>query len=71
MKEFIKKLLSDSGDVSSKRFAGVVALGTSIVLSFIDTFGNKINEHLFDGFLFFAAASLGLTIADNFIKSKN
>lgn len=69
-KEFILKILSGESDVSSKRLAGLVALGTAIILSFIDTFGHKINEHLFDGFLLFAAASLGLTIADNWINKK-
>lgn len=70
MKEFFKKLLSDSGDISSKRFSGVVSLFTAIVLSFVDLI-KPVNEHYFDGFLYFAAASLGLTIADNFIKTKS
>lgn len=67
MKEFINKLLSDSGDVSSKRFAGLISLSSAILLSLIGII-KSVNEHFFDGFLFFSAASLGLTIADNYIS---
>ena len=70
MKEFFKNLLSDSGSISSKRFAGILALVTAISLGFIDTYGHKISDYIFDGFLIFAGSSLGLTIADNLIKSR-
>lgn len=70
MKEFFKNLFSDSGSVSSKRFAGILALVTAIALGFVDTYGHKISDYVFNGFLLFAAGALGLTIADNLIKSK-
>jgi|APCry1669189440_1035222.scaffolds.fasta_scaffold43264_3 hypothetical protein len=69
MLDFFKKLFSDSGDVSSKRFVGVLALFVAIVLGFIDTYGHKISEAVFNSFLLYSAGALGLTIADNFIKT--
>ena len=69
MLDFFKKLFSDSGDVSSKRFVGILALLVAIILGFIDTYGHKISEAVFNSFLLYSAGALGLTIADNYIKN--
>jgi formate hydrogenlyase subunit 3/multisubunit Na+/H+ antiporter MnhD subunit len=69
MLDFFKKMFSDSGEVSSKRFAGILALLIAIVLGFVDTYGHKVSEPIFNSFLLYSAGALGLTIADNFIKS--
>lgn len=69
MLDFFKKLFSDSSEVSSKRFVGVLALFVAVVLATIDTYGHKVSEAIFNSFLLYSAGALGLTIADNFIKS--
>jgi len=69
MLDFFKKMFSDSGDVSSKRFVGILALLVAIILGFVDTYGYKISEAVFNSFLLYSAGALGLTIADNFIKT--
>jgi hypothetical protein len=69
MLDFFKKMFSDSSEVSSKRFVGVSALFVAVVLAIIDTYGHKISEAIFNSFLLYSAGALGLTIADNFIKT--
>ena len=69
MLDFFKKLFSDSSEVSSKRFVGVLALFVAVVLAVIDTYGHKVSEAIFNSFLLYSAGALGLTIADNFIKT--
>ena len=68
---FIKLLLSDSGQISSKRFAGITALLNAVVLGYIDTYGHKITEFVFDGFIMFSAAAFGLTVVSSFTKKKD
>lgn len=69
MLDFFKKMFSDSTEVSSKRFVGVLSLFVAIVLAVIDTYGHKVSEAIFNSFLLYSAGALGLTIADNFIKT--
>jgi len=68
MKDFIMKMFSSEGDVSSKRVAGILSLVMAIILGFIDAYGHKISDYVFNGLLLFSAATFGLTVADSFIK---
>lgn len=56
--QFIKQLLSNDGSVSSKRFAGIVAFINAIVLGYLP----NTKQFVFEGFLMFSAAVLGVTI---------
>jgi hypothetical protein len=62
--KFIKHLLSNDGQVSSKRFAGIAAFLNAIVLGYLP----NTKQFVFEGFLMFSAAVLGVTI---FEKIKN
>lgn len=61
---FLKQLLSNDGQISSKRFAGLLAFVNAIVLGYMP----NTKQFVFDGFLMFSAAVLGVTI---FEKIKN
>lgn len=61
---FLKQLLSNDGQISSKRFAGLLAFVNAIVLGYMP----NTKQFVFDGFLMFSAAVLGVTI---FEKVKN
>ena len=56
--QFIKQLLSNDGQVSSKRFAGIAAFVNAIVLGYLP----NTKQFVFEGFLMFSAAVLGVTI---------
>lgn len=56
--QFLKHLLSNDGHVSSKRFAGIVAFINAIVLGYLP----NTKQFVFEGFLMFSAAVLGVTI---------
>jgi hypothetical protein len=56
--QFLKHLLSNDGQVSSKRFAGIVAFINAIVLGYLP----NTKQFVFEGFLMFSAAVLGVTI---------
>jgi hypothetical protein len=63
---FLKHLLSDSGLISSKRFAGIVAFLNAIVLGYLP----NTKQYVFDGFLMYSAAVLGVTIIEKFKKDE-
>ena len=64
--DFLKHLLSDSGLISSKRFAGLLALISAIVLGYLP----NTKQFVFEGLLWYSAAVLGITIAEKFKKDE-
>jgi hypothetical protein len=64
--QFLKHLLSDSGLVSSKRFAGISAFINAIVLGYMP----NTKQFVFEGFLWYSAAVLGVTILEKFKKDE-
>jgi hypothetical protein len=72
MKEFIKKMLSSSDDVSIKRIIGVLAFISLDVIAFINLFtGKVILNFIFDGILYICLTCLGLTVIEKFSDSFN
>lgn len=64
--QFLKHLLSNDGLVSSKRFAGIAAFLNAVVLGYIPS----TKQFVFEGFLWFSAAVLGVTIIEKFTKNE-
>lgn len=64
--QFLKHLLSDSGLVSSKRFAGISAFINAIVLGYVP----NTKQFVFEGFLWYSAAVLGVTVLEKFKKDE-
>jgi hypothetical protein len=58
---FLKDLLSNNKEVSSKRVAGIIAFLNAIVLGYLP----NSKQFVFEGFLMFSATILGVTIFEN------
>lgn len=72
MKEFLKKLASTNGDVSSKR---IITITTAIVL-FISLllnqiFGLQVNLRFIEALEWIVMAGLTTTVAERFAKKEN
>lgn len=66
-------MLSDSGEVSSKRVAAFLALVNLIVLSYISTFMSKDKitpEFMFDALAWVAGGGLGMTVLEKIFVGK-
>ena len=62
MKQFIYKLFSDSGEVSSKRFIAIIGacvLFTCIL--YVVLFGKPIDYHVYDGLILVVLGAAGIT----------
>lgn len=72
MKEFLKKMMSVSEDVSHKRVI-ITAFAISILIfCFLATYtSNVIPEFMFESLCWIVAGGMGLTILDKFAKKKN
>lgn len=73
MKEFFKKLISNSNDVSSKRVSALFTLLNVIVLTYIATFKSVdmiTPQFMFESLCWIVAGGLGLTAVEK-IFSKN
>lgn len=64
--QFLKHLLSDSGLISSKRFAGIAAFINAIVLGYMP----NTKQFVFEGFLMYSAAVLGVTVFEKYKKDE-
>lgn len=63
----IASILKDpSGDLSSKRGLGIVAISALIVALIAEMFGHPIHDHLLDIFAAIAGASIAGATADHF-----
>jgi len=71
MKEFFKKMVSASGDVSHKRVIVVFFAFCIIVFCFIATYtSNVIPEFMFDALCLVVAGGMGLSVVDKFKSLK-
>ena len=73
MKNFWNKILSGTSDLSSKRFASLIALAVVIVLTFIATYKDESHitpEFMFDAIALIAGGGLGLATMENMFKMK-
>jgi hypothetical protein len=71
MKNFIKKMLSASPDVSHKRVIVVLFALSILIFCFIATYTTHvIPEFMFDALCWIVAGGMGLTILDKFTKNK-
>jgi uncharacterized membrane protein len=72
MKDFLKKMLSASEDVSHKRVIVTLFAICILIFCFIATYTSKIiPEFMFDALCWIVAAGMGLTLFDKFTKKKN
>lgn len=73
VRQFFEKMLSSSGEVSSKRVAAFVVLINLIILAYISTYSSneKITpEFMYDALALIAGGGLGLTVIEKiFTKS--
>jgi len=65
MKDFIKNILSEDSDLSSKRLAGFICLFNAIILGYM----KNPNESILNSFLLFAAGVWGLSVIDKYKKN--
>ena len=71
MKDFFKKMLSESADVSHKRVIIVVFAICILIFCFVGTYTSKvIPEFMFDSICWIVAGGMGLTILDKFAQKK-
>lgn len=71
MKQFLKKMLSASADVSHKRVIVTLFAICIVVFCFIATYTSKvIPEFMFDALCWIVAGGMGLTILDKFAQKK-
>jgi hypothetical protein len=71
MKEFLKKMLSASADVSHKRVIVTIFAICILIFCFVATYSSKvIPEFMFDALCWIVAGGMGLTILDKFTKQK-
>jgi hypothetical protein len=72
MKKFFKSLLSESGEISSKRSIGLSAAITIIFASIVDLFSNfTITDYVFEGLVWIAIAGLGFVASEKFAEVFN
>lgn len=72
MKQFFKKMLSASSDVSHKRVIVSFFAFCIVFFCFLATYTSKIiPEFMFDALCWLVASGMGLTILDKFTKNKN
>lgn len=72
MLQFIKEILSNSDNVSTKRFVGIFAFFVIILLCFINLFtGRIVIEFIMNYIFYICITSLGLTTIEKFSESYN
>ena len=66
---WINKLLSSDGVVSSKRFAGIFTLINILVFCYLAIFGKtQLPEYMFEGICLLTGGLLGVTVFENIFK---
>lgn len=71
MMEFIKKMFSDSSEVSSKRVAGIFTLVNAIIIGYISLYKKDGNQYVFDGLLMYSASMLAATVVTSLFQKQN
>ena len=67
--QFLKKMVSNDKEVSSKRVAGLFSLLNGVVLAYL-SIKYDIKEWAFNGLLGFSAIALGLTTINQIFEKK-
>lgn len=67
--QFIKKMVSNDKEVSSKRVAGLFSLLNGIILAYL-SIKYDIKEWAFNGLLTFSGIALGLTTINQIFEKK-
>jgi amino acid permease len=71
MKDFLKKMLGASTEVSHKRVIVVVFAICIVIFCFVGTYTSKvIPQFMFDALCWIVGGGMGLTILDKFTKPK-
>ena len=70
MMQFVKKMLSEDKEVSSKRFAGIFSLINGVILAYLSV-KFDIKEWAFNGLLTFSGIALGLTTINQIFEKKS
>lgn len=69
MKNWINKLLSADGAISSKRTAGIFTLLNILIFCYLTIFGKiQLPEYMFEGICLLAGGLLGITVFENIFK---
>lgn len=69
MKRFMYKLVTPNSGVSSKRFIGLIASFSVIIIAFVDLFTNlTVSDYVFEGLIWLAIGGMGFTWAESFVK---
>ena len=72
MLQFIRDMLSENTNVSSKRVVGILSFIIIILIGMVNMFtGRIIANFIFDGILYICLASLGLTTVEKFSEGFN
>lgn len=71
MIEYIKKMLSDNSEVSSKRIAGFIALLNAIAIGYIAIYNKNVPQYVFEGLLMFSGSVLAATVITTMFQKKS
>jgi len=72
MKEFITKMFSADGEISSKRVASLFVLLNVVVLAYVASFKNQgvLPEYMFNALCLIVGGGLGLTSLETIFRKK-
>lgn len=73
MKEFIKKMLSADGEISSKRVASLFVLINVVILAYMASIKNNgvLPDYMFDALCLIIGGGLGLTSIEAIFRKKD
>jgi len=67
--KFLKSLISEDENVSSKRIVALLAVLTIEIIAFVNLFtGKSVQEFIFDGLIMLALGGLGITAVEKIFK---
>lgn len=68
MKNFLKKLFSDSNEISSKRLVMIVTLLLIVIGFSCNLFGIIIATHIWNGIIILCGSAAGITALEKLLK---
>lgn len=73
MKEFLKKMLSADGEISSKRVASLFVLLNVVIIAYVASLKNNgvLPEYMFNALCLIVGGGLGLTSIEAIFKKKD
>lgn len=73
MKEFLKKMLSADGEISSKRVASLFVLLNVVIMAYVASLKNNgvLPEYMFNALCLIIGGGLGLTSIEAIFKKKD